>query len=582
MRQLVAVGMRLHTRLERSRFGGDLLAALAGFGFFSFTVGVKKLNPRNVEWLVYDDQVMHWMGWLSFANDQWRWPLGSNPNLGWERANSIVFTDSWPGLALIFKAVNLDAVDAGQFFGIGLFLGSLALFVGGGRLFRGLGCSTVTALIASGLLATTPIFWWMQRWYAALAAGLPTLVWAIHFYFDDRRNKSRFLSRWVPLTVIALATHAYLVVLIVPFLLGIQINRVRCRRSRPSAVVLQLMILGGVNTAVAYQLGYLTIPSKWAQTGGYGWYSANLLWLFDLNEASQFVPNFPSLSGQYEPTALGLGSVLLLVIAVLSGTYRSKAGFHFRLIRSHMPLLCLLGGFMTLAVSNTVSIGDWSVRIPLPMKIENALSIFRSSARFVWPLLILVIVALVLIVVRSQYLGRTLLTLGLLLQITDSYSAMSYVRQLPDGPDSVIPFDEQFWAQIPKSYEVLAGHPARNTGLEWTQCMYAAVRTSRVGQCGFFARVQGLENVNRNQSEALLKGELEANTIYWISIEWLRENRASLRTTYPEDRLDVMIVHGPYALSVSEALIVPDCETRSKCRFLGAYTTSLGSYVRNL
>lgn len=130
MRQLVAVGMRLHTRLERSRFGGDLLAALAGFGFFSFSVGFEKLNPRNVAWLTFGDQQQHLLGWWFYSSDQWRWPLGANPRWGWEGTNSVVYTDSWPGMALIFKALNIDAVNHGQYFGLGFLFGAIALFVG--------------------------------------------------------------------------------------------------------------------------------------------------------------------------------------------------------------------------------------------------------------------------------------------------------------------------------------------------------------------------------------------------------------------------------------------------------------------
>jgi hypothetical protein len=79
MRQWVAVIVRLQTRLDRSRFGGDLLAALTGFAFFSFSVGLEKLNPRNVAWLKFGDQQQHLLGWWFYSSDQWRWPLGANP-----------------------------------------------------------------------------------------------------------------------------------------------------------------------------------------------------------------------------------------------------------------------------------------------------------------------------------------------------------------------------------------------------------------------------------------------------------------------------------------------------------------------
>lgn len=582
MSRLTETVVRLGQKIHHSNFFGDLIAGLAGFAFFSFTVGVKKLDPQNVGWLGYDDQVMHWVGWLSFASDQWRWPLGSNPNLGWERMNSIVFTDSWPGLAVIFKALHIDAIASGQYFGFGFLLGAIALFVGGRRLFRGLGCSVTASLIASGILGTTAIFWWMQRWYSALSAGLPLLVWAIHLYLDNRRGAKKYLFRWSMLTVIALATHAYLLILVMPFLLGVLINRFLTRQSSLVATALHFVVVCGINVAAAYVLGYFTIPSKWAQTGGYGWYSANLLWPIDPNGASRLVPNFPSLSGQYEPTALGAGALLLLVASVAHPRYRPRAADLRMSLRSHAPLICMLTCFVMLGVSNTVSFGEWSVRIPMPLRVESALSIFRSSARFVWPILLLIIIWLILHIVRHCRMASMLLVTALLLQCFDSGTAMEYVRKLPDGSISAVSFDEGFWASIPKEYEIIASHPAQNTGLEWAECMYAAVRTARIGQCGFFARVQGLENVNRVQSDVLFSGEPEPHTIYWISVEWLRANRTKLQAAYPEERTDVLVVHGSGALAASEALIIPNCGESQRCSLLGKTAVPLGKYVRDL
>jgi hypothetical protein len=46
------------------------------------------------------------LGWYFFQNDIWRFPLGSNPNYGEEIASSIVYTDSIPILAFLFKSIR--------------------------------------------------------------------------------------------------------------------------------------------------------------------------------------------------------------------------------------------------------------------------------------------------------------------------------------------------------------------------------------------------------------------------------------------------------------------------------------------
>ena len=122
--------------------------------------------------------------------------------------NSIVFTDSFPGLALFFKALNLEVFDNGQYFGIGLLVSAVALFLGGRKLFLRLGLSFWPALLAAAILSTTPLFWWMQRWYPALSSGVPLLVWAFYIYLDKELSSPRLFRRWLALLVAALATQA--------------------------------------------------------------------------------------------------------------------------------------------------------------------------------------------------------------------------------------------------------------------------------------------------------------------------------------------------------------------------------------
>jgi len=295
---------------------GDALAAVCGFVFFAFTVGIEKLNPRNVGWLTFGDQLTHWLGWRFYAEDSWRWPLGANPNYGWERMNSIVFTDSFPGLAVLFKAIDLEVFDKGQYFGIGFLVSAIALFVGSRRLFSHLGVDLWPALLAAALLGTTPVFWWMQRWYPALSSGVPLLVWAFYFYLNHDVSAKRLILRWSGLLAVAVAIQAYLVIAVFLFFLAALTQRFLRDKAEVRMLITTFAVVVLVCLSEMYVLGYYTVPSRWAQTGGYGWYSANVLGLLDPNESSRWVPDLPSISGQYEPTALSTGVLILLVMLV--------------------------------------------------------------------------------------------------------------------------------------------------------------------------------------------------------------------------------------------------------------------------
>ena len=82
------------------------------------SVGLQKIDPRNVGWITFKDQRAHWVGWLFFAGDEWRWPLGANPRYGWDETNSIVNSDSWPIFAVLFKATRIDVLASGSILGL--------------------------------------------------------------------------------------------------------------------------------------------------------------------------------------------------------------------------------------------------------------------------------------------------------------------------------------------------------------------------------------------------------------------------------------------------------------------------------
>jgi len=580
MSRLTETVIRWFAKLENTRFGGDAVAGFLGFVFFSFTVGVEKLDPRNVGWLTFGDQKAHLLGWLFFSSDKWRWPLGANPRYGWEGMNSIVFTDSWPGLAVFFKFLDIPAVNDGQYFGMGLFMGCIALFVGAGRLLDHFCSSRVQVLLGAGILATTPVFWWMQRWYPALSAGMSLLVWAFLFYFDHRVSLRRFFWRWNILLILAVSTMAYLVVVIVPLMLVASFQRVRENRLEIRNLVVSLGVIAASGALVMFLFGYFTVPGKWAQTGGYGWYSANLLALFDPNGASRLIPDLPSISGQYEPTSLGVGSMLLL-IAVLGVLWRlRKLPLSLSSMRRHSPLTVTVLGLSVFAVTNTVSLGSKSVYVPLPDRLEKLLSVFRSSARLIWPLLVLVVLTLLVLTMRTRR-SALLLIAALCVQVVDSGHELGRVAGIKGGEELDIPIDLEFWRSVPTRYTVIATHPAQSLGLGWSECAFAAVSTKRIGKCGYFGRLQGLEGVNEAQSRRFFDGYLELDTVYWVSVDWLKSQRDPLLRVFGEDR-STRVFGNIGVLSDAMILVFPNCGDSRSCSFLPSTAETLGEYLHEV
>ena len=85
----------------------------------SLFIGFENLNVLNTKWLFTgDDRSAHQIGWYFFKDDTWRFPLGSNPNFGHDIGNSIVYSDSIPLFALIFKSLDFLLPEQFQYFSL--------------------------------------------------------------------------------------------------------------------------------------------------------------------------------------------------------------------------------------------------------------------------------------------------------------------------------------------------------------------------------------------------------------------------------------------------------------------------------
>lgn len=102
-----------------------LLPLLLGVLAFFLVIGPRALDPQNIAWLKEGDPATHYLGWLYFRHAPWTFPLGLNPSYGLELGSAVIFSDSNPLLALLFKPFNGWLPQTFQYFGLWL----LACFV---------------------------------------------------------------------------------------------------------------------------------------------------------------------------------------------------------------------------------------------------------------------------------------------------------------------------------------------------------------------------------------------------------------------------------------------------------------------
>ena len=553
-----------------SRLTSDIPVVALGVIIFLTSVGLDKLQPSNVAWLSFRDQRTHWLGWQFFADSDWAWPPGLSPRYGWDSVTSIVATDSLPLFAFVFKLLNIDTVNSGQYFGISHLLGSVFLCLGCSRLLELFGVEGLRKFLGVLLIVTSPIFWVMHEWYPALSAGTALLVWGLFLYFYDFKFQKFSVRHWTVLLFLSVGTQFYLFAMILGLGFATVVSVWPANFGARLRLLRNVCVLLGAIVAAMYLFGYFTTPIQRASAGsGYGEFSANLLGLFDFNGTSRILPDLPSMEKQAEPTAIGLGALilflLLLVVRTKSFTKSVRAW-----IEKHKLLAALLAAMGAFAVSNVVSVGKLSLTIPLPETVIQSLSVFRSSVRFLWPSIILLSVTLVVLTSRMFKMATALLLAAALIQIVDLPGSYGEVSRRPNGLAPAINYEVNLWKNVPSAYTTISHHRAGNYKGEWAECAYAALRTSRTAECAYLARVISLEKINNERESLLLGGTPPLEIVFWFDHQWVRTHVARLVELYDNENHGFVVVPNG-----SGILFFPECSRFRNCQFLDGYRSGL-------
>ena len=96
-----------------------ILAGIIGAVVFILIYGVQVLDVTKDAWL-FDggDLTQHYAGWAFFRNCEWKFPIGLFNTLTYPNYGAIIFTDSIPLFAIIFKVFSSILPETFQYFGI--------------------------------------------------------------------------------------------------------------------------------------------------------------------------------------------------------------------------------------------------------------------------------------------------------------------------------------------------------------------------------------------------------------------------------------------------------------------------------
>ena len=413
------------------------LCALIGAVCFVGVYGVKILDFTNTGWLFDNDHDLrqHYLGWCHFRSDPWQFPFGLFDSLSYPNSMSIIYTDSIPMFAVIFKLFAGMLPQTFQYFGL---FGILSFALTGGfasLLLRRFIQDDLQCMIGSVFYILSSTILHRMYYHTALAAQWIVVAAIVLWVYDECiGSAAKRVIYWGITAFVCVGIHSYFLPMAGMMLAAVMITQFAVRKAvmLPIAEFLSFCAAGILNL---YLLGAFyggTSPAG----PGLGTFGSNLNTYINPWEIGKLLPRLPLLYDfQYEGMAyLGAGIMLLFAAVAVGMIFRRvrkvpEEAFHSKKSYGRTAAAIVVVSFLS-AVLPTISYNDIRILlIPYPRLVEKVLSIFRSNGRLIWPSMYILITAAIAFTAytfrRYRAVAAMLLATAMIVQIWDMSDALS-------------------------------------------------------------------------------------------------------------------------------------------------------------
>ena len=464
-------------------------------------VGPKALNPTVLDLAQGVDPFKDYVGWMFFRNSPWTFPIGLNPTYGLDFSNSIVFSDSIPLIAVVFKTIRFALPETFQYLGIWTLICFVlqAYFA-----WLVLGLMTQNRWMktfACVVLVFAPPMLWRVNQHAALVAHF--MILAAFYVIFSPEHISKVLNKgalWALLLSAAVLTHFSLFVMVAALWVANLADQIVFSKANRLVILkncaLQITFIGPLIAFLMWQAGYFAVSSSSGSLGGYGFFRMNLLSPLDPKGWSCLLRTLPLPSDYGEGYMyFGLGLLLLWPFAIYKlvrdGSLRAFLG---KEIFKHFFLALALIALSLFAITNHIAIGRKEFGFGITDSVYAIASIFRASGRFFWPMFYALNLACIFIVMRgySKRFALTLLGIACLLQVVDTSAGWRMMHQHISDPEKNIPHElnlkNAFWSQAAKQYQEVQLVPPQDKAAGWDQIALYSAKYHLSTNAVFFAR----------------------------------------------------------------------------------------------
>ena len=532
---------------------------LIGSLLFLYIVGFQVVPFDNIYWLIdclthegipmICDSQQHLLGWLFFrSTDFFQFPLLKNISYGLYYGSSLIFTDSLPIFALLFRPFDHIIEFEFQYLGLWIFCSFIMQAFFADRILRLYIDDNKYIFISTIFFCIAPIFL-NKLFFSHIALSSHWIILAsIYIYL----RKDFSIKIWLALIILAALVHGYYIAFVsIIFLMDITKYHLETKKTKDVMVFLGTFFSTMVVTL--YSLGYFILGGNFSNRG-YGTFRMNLNALFDpkaevsLNASMLFkdlaTPSINSGFGDYEGyNFLGSGIICLTLLSIyFCLKNREKLASYFN--SANIKVIIVFSFLIFIySISNNISFGETEIfTYTLPKFTKIITKSFRSSGRFFW--INYYLIYIIVLIAIYQYSGRYrfhLILLCFILQFVDMRPAFNDLSRVfhknPQQYSSIyeknIPLANSMWEEISKKYTRIFYIIPNRFPERYFPLAYLAAKNKMEINFGYFARVD--KKKVKKYNDALLKEvenrKFNQNTLYVFFNEELWE---SIRREYPQ------------------------------------------------
>ena len=532
---------------------GEISSVVIGIATFGALTNWKILNPLFVRWLYWGDPSAGFLGWQFFRKTALlQFPIGASPNYGVGFASSIMYTDSVPLIAIPLKYISLLLPTNFQYFGIWILSGFVLQAWFAWKILDRYSKSFIPNLFGVFLITNAPIFVYRLVHDGSGHIGFIgqfLLLWAINNYLEPNSTQRNWLkliclTPLISLGLIPMILSMYVFWLTKNFITDTNPIPKRFRSATGNLIGSISLLL-----AVMWVSGALMVSDP--SDSGFGTYRTSLTSLFDpkpvnLFSFSRLIPDIGSLPGTQEGFAfLGISVIGLLLISciVIFKIRHPLNAKHFA------PLVLGSAALGVFSLSNRVSFSQREIfTYPIPEPIMQLIGPFRSSGRFIWLIVYLImiygLISLSLIIQKKTFWGFSLLILLLCAQLYESATVYSHTRMRFTESEFTAQLVSSKWDQIAQNYDHLVVIPPLNNDPSWFELSLLANKWDMTTNATYLGRIdlKKFEFAATSAQINLETFQFDSRTMYVI-------------TNYPLNPMNQIILekYGPTGLGHTKA-----------------------------